>query len=387
MKKILHIAIDEKFIESANWQFEKIYPGSNKFYIIIPDVENYKLEHVKTHTNFEILPNNKQSLKFILDQIDEYDLVVLHNIDYFKSKIVYKSNKKIKFLWLFWGFEIYNEHKYFSKKIYGDLTKKEFFDSKHISIKDVIKQQYDAISNFSVYRKLIKLKAIKKIKYFSTIIKEEYDLLKNLNIISSEYIKFSYYPLEFIFKNHEDIYIAGNNILLGNSATETNNHLEAFEILKNCNLQNKKIIVPLSYGNMEYAKQIIKTGKTTFGTLFEPLTEFMSLNEYNNIIQSCDILIMNAYRQQAEGNIFAMLWMGAKVYLDERNTVYNYLKRIGCLVYSINKDLKPENKNAFSPLNKNEIERNREILKNEIGKESLLNNLKKQIDKILYNNY
>ena len=242
MKKILHIAIDEKFIESANWQFEKIYPGSNKFYIIIPDVENYKFKHIKTHTNFEILSNNKQSSKLILDQIDEYDLVVLHNLDYFKSQIVNKSNKKIKFLWLFWGFEIYNEHKYFSKKIYGDLTKKKFIDFKLKNIKHELIRKYYEFIEFSIYRKFMKFKAVKRINYFSSSVKEEFDLMKNLNIIPSEYIRFSYYPLEFIIKNHEDIYVSGNNILLGNSAYASNNHLEAFEILKKLIYKTEKLL-------------------------------------------------------------------------------------------------------------------------------------------------
>ena len=113
-----------------------------------------------------------------------------------------------------------------------------------------------------------------------------------------------------------------------------------------------------------------------------PLVEFMPLNDYNQTIRQCGIVIMGHYRQQAVGNVLAMIWMGAKVYLDERNSLYHYLKRIGISVFSIEKELVPKNLKIFNKLTRDEIIQNRKFLKAEIGEENLLNCLRFQLGQI-----
>ena len=54
MANIIHIATDNKFINSANYQFEKIFPKRNIFKIIT-NKEHEKLIHVKTSNNIEIV--------------------------------------------------------------------------------------------------------------------------------------------------------------------------------------------------------------------------------------------------------------------------------------------------------------------------------------------
>jgi len=380
MTQILHISIDDKFIESANWQFEQIYPGSNKFYIIVRNPE-YELQYVKIHSNFEILPENTHTLKRILNEINGYSLVVLHGLDDFRCRIVLRSGRNVKFLWSFWGYEVYNFHPYFKKNIYGSSTKRRF----RYLIKKSFKRRI-ADSYYDVVKKVketYRFRAIKRIEYFGFPFEEEFTLLTKLKILNSRYIRFTYYPIEFIIKDHENAFINGQNILIGNSATKSNNHLEIFEILKKLPIKERKVIVPLSYGDSGYSNEILKLNLELLPENFEPLTKFYNLEEYNEIIKTCSVFIMNSYRQQGIGNIFAMLWMGARVYLDERNTTYQYLKRKNFSVFSISGDLTSTNKNVFEPLNRTEINTNREILKKELSTEFLKSELKSQIDSIL----
>lgn len=383
MIRILHIAPDEKFIDSARWQFEQIYPNSNKFIIIVPDIKNHKFRFIKNSKGLELLNDSENSLKLILDQMSGYDLVMIHSLDLFRSKLVIRSDKSVKFIWFFWGYELYHNKRYFKNKIYGDLTKRIFI--KNRSIKSFLVKQYYNLKNHRVYNSNIFEKAIKRINYFSSFIPEEYEMIKRLNIISAQYFRFSYYPIEFIIKDYLDDYILGNNIIIGNSAYPNNNHLEAFKILKKLNIDGKKIIVPLSYGKIDYASKIIDEGNKTFGKQFEPLTDFLPIEKYNDVLKKCNVLIVNHYRQQAEGAIFAMLWIGAKVYLDERNVIYHYLRRIGCKIFSISKDLNPNNTDALNSLDPLDIKRNRDILIREMGSENLLLNLKDQIVNLIKN--
>lgn len=50
-------------------------------------------------------------------------------------------------------------------------------------------------------------------------------------------------------------------ILLGNSATNTNQHFQMLDILKKFSDENIEILCPLSYGNLEYGKQVEKIRK------------------------------------------------------------------------------------------------------------------------------
>ena len=177
--------------------------------------------------------------------------------------------------------------------------------------------------------------------------------------------------------------VMNDNILLGNSASATNNHLEAFELLQNLPIQQRKIIVPLSYGSENYANKIINKGKKLFNFNFSPLVDFMSLHDYNEYLEQCGIVIMNHYRQQAVGNVLSMLWIGAKVFLDERNTLYHYLNRIGVIIFSIQKDLTKNNLEVFTLLSNDEQDINRKILQQEVGQEHLMKQLQKQFELLL----
>ena len=200
-----------------------------------------------------------------------------------------------------------------------------------------------------------------------------------------EHFVFSYYPLEFILEDIDEGNLNSNNILLGNSSFLSNNHFEALEILSEMGVDNRKIVAPLSYGDLDYAKEVAKVGKSKFNERFIPIMEFMPLQEYNKLLKSCNVAIFNNYRQQAIGNTITLLWMGSKVYLDERNTFYQFLKRKGIHVFSVNNDLNSSNINALKPLTSNEIKLNREILLKELSSDVLLRKLHFQIESIANN--
>jgi hypothetical protein len=379
MPKLLHIAQDEKFIEAANKQFQLIFPDSNDFFIITANVDDYRLKHVKKHPNFSLFRENNESHKFILSQLHKYDLIVLHNLDFFKSKVVLNSDKP--FLWLYWGFEIYNSNMHI-KKVLGPKTLQLRHKLRKVSLKSkafvclFMLREGRLNMNKSINR------AVRKIQYFGSGIKEEFDLLKSQNIIHASYFDFSYYNLESYIPGKSSVE-KKNKILLGNSATVTNNHLEAFDILHQLNDVEIQIITPLNYGDMDYAKEISDTGTKLFGDRFTALTDFLPLDDYNKLLNECGIFIMNSYRQQALGNIYTLLYMGAKVYLDERNLAYKFLKRVGAIVFSINKELIPGNPEALNLLNEEQRRINRAVIEKEFGMATMNSKIKAQLIDLL----
>ncbi|WP_150452163.1 TDP-N-acetylfucosamine:lipid II N-acetylfucosaminyltransferase [Arenibacter lacus] len=376
--KILHIAPDEKFINNIYFQFNKLFPNQNKFLILLEkNVETTR--YVSINDNFSTVTMLKKNVRYCIKESTHYDIIIIHGLNYFQSQIVLNVGNINKFIWFFWGGEIYDNTSALGNKVIGEVTFQKF----HLkSWKDHLKSLIRIPYYFIRYKTRIPekeiIRAAKKIKQFGILHREELEYFKQLGYLSPivSHICMTYYPLEYIFKGIESTKINGNNILLGNSASSSNNHLEAFNILKSFNLNDKKLFVPLSYGDKRYGETINEIGHSLFGENFQSLFDFMPLEKYTLLLSSCNIVIMNHYRQQAVGNIIAMLWMGAKVYLDERNTFYHYLRRIGVEVFSIDVDLKLENPLALEGLSDSEINQNREILLREIG----FSNVKTQLE-------
>jgi dTDP-N-acetylfucosamine:lipid II N-acetylfucosaminyltransferase len=385
--KIIHLALDEKFIKSAYWQFEKAYPNSNFFFITIPE-DQKELEYVDLEENIFIIKSRKEKLN-IVNNVSDYDLVIFHGMfpqnSYYLNRI--KKTPDLKVLWLFFGGEIHDNPLTKLNVGYGDETLKLIHPNVFRQlVNKANKLLLPYYINFKNPEFSSILTAAKKVDYLGVIMKEEYDLLKKKEIIksNSNWFNFSYYPIEFIFKGMKDSIVNGNNIMIGNSATPSNNHAEVLIKLKKIGLKNQKIFIPLSYGDKIYANKVKRFANFNFMEQVFYLDNFLPLQEYNKIVQNCGFVIMNHSRQQAVGNIFSSLWLGAKLFMKEESTVFKYLKRINILVFSIESDMKTQD--DFELLTKHEIQFNRKILLNEIGEKKLRKDLKFQLEAIFNDN-
>ncbi len=150
--------------------------------------------------------------------------------------------------------------------------------------------------------------------------------------------------------------------------------MEAFQLIAKSNLLKRggKVVVPLGYGDPKYRDIIVKKGRELFGEQFIPIVDFLPLHQYNQILSSCSYAIMNHLRQQAMGNILTVLFMGAKVFFQPKNTAYSFLKKEGVVVYSI-EQFQDEIQRKLS---REEIEKNRSILKKIWGRETILQKTK-----------
>lgn len=129
----------------------------------------------------------------------------------------------------------------------------------------------------------------------------------------------------------------GLNILLGNSADPSNNHIEALERLLPFKDQPLKIYAPLSYGDQNHAKKVISQGKAWFGDKFVPMTDFMPFEQYLEFLKSLDIAIFNHQRQQAMGNTITLLGMGKTVFMRSDVSHWRFLKGLGIKLNDVGK--------------------------------------------------
>jgi hypothetical protein len=147
-------------------------------------------------------------------------------------------------------------------------------------------------------------------------------------------------------KKHETI-----NIQVGNSADPTNQHFEIFDQLENFKDQNIKVFTVLSYGNQDYAKQVIAEGEKKFGDKFIGITKMMTFQAYLEFLSCIDIAIFNHKRQQGFGNAITLLGLGKKVYINQASTLNGLFAEYGIRVFDskyiellpINEDVKQAN--------------------------------------------
>lgn len=364
-KKILHLSLDDKFTDMALYYFEFLQPNTNTLVVYTDKQPKF----IKTNS---VWVNKYNILEKI--NIDDYDLVILHSLSSVWFNFIKKLPKNIPIVWIGWGYDYY------------DLLPQKLLLYKTIKISTGNEGLFNFFSCIKkIFKKILllnqpnKKEIIERIDYFAPVLESEYTMIKQaLNFRRfPEYIFFNYGSLEKnLIKNFNKKIVNGNNILVGNSATDTNNHIEIFDLLNTLLLDDStKIICPLSYGNETYKKNIISIGNNILGEKFEPLVEFMDIDDYISKIMSCSVVIMNHVRQQAFGNVITMLYLGAKVFLREENPIYIFLKNKGAIIYSI-QELEKNNDLIFDKLIDSDILKNQNILRDFISEDATIKKTK-----------
>jgi hypothetical protein len=380
--RIIHICEDEKFINSSIEQFEFCFPNKNEFYVFKKDIFSDFI-HVKPQ--IFVKKTTKEELVELTQTISPQAIIVLHSLSNNFYDFVLHLHKSNKIIWFCFGFEVYNDSNYFkSKALLDKITRVQFPDKKRSlgqKIKERLKPYYRLLkSSFPLSAKEKKNKVMLRINYLGSSFKEEFLKVSKLIGQKKLFFDFWYYPLELIVDVNKNIYYPKKNILIGNSGFKTGNHLDVFAAIKNYNLVSNKIIVPLNYGIKEYINTVVAEGEQCFSEKYCPFLEFVSLQEYNAVLEEVGVAILNNKRQQAVGNTIGLLWLGAKVFLNKENPFYHYLKRIGIIVFCYQTELNEKSCNEYLSLE--QIEVNRSILFTNLNREKLAAELKQQINNI-----
>jgi len=366
---IVHLFEDQKFVDITIENFENVSVGLNK-YIVFSNNQELKFVSSKEHTL--ILPNS--SYKLDLDLIyKDCQLLIIHFLSPVKLYVLKNKPSHIKVIWSVWGSDAYDHfsNQNFLEPLTNNIRRSLF----------QIRKSFNLYTLYHLVRYRVKplrkeLKLLQLVNYVITVLPNEFNIIKREFSLMAEYIDYSYGANKFNSFSNSAL---GNSILIGNSATSTNNHLDIFNIIKDT---NKKLIVPLSYGAYDYKNYkdlVISEGLRIFKNSFIPLEDFMPLHEYRELTSSCNSVIMYHIRQQAIGNIFMFLFQGMRVFLNSKSLTYIYLKDKGMIIF----DLKQDYKLIGIELNDDQKRINKEIVLNLKSREVIKKKTKGIID--LYN--
>ena len=349
--------------------------------------------------------NKKKTINFVFGWSSETQLirtynpsmVVVHYLDPRWSNLILKLSSKVKIVWIFWGADGYNLPK-MRNNLYDPYSQKFQTGSSNsgiaklkadLRVKSVYHYKFFASLFFEFLVKIQKKrigdfqeKVFDRVDYCGTFLREDYELLTRTYPFKMQWVDARFISLEKLVGNQSDHFASGSNILLGNSCTIENNHLDAILMLREISFQEKmRVICPLNYGKDlgNYSDEVCKVGSNALGEKFTPLLEHLALVKYTELLLSCSYAVMYHNRQQAFNNILALIYLGVKVYLKPENTIFQFLRRIGCVVGSV-KDL--IDTGSFSPLSMAEKSSNRAILLREFS-DKMIAKSAKSIEQLL----
>lgn len=348
MNKIIHLHSDHKFVSDSE-RFESMI-FKNQLIILSAKNSHNRPYHDKA-LFFDPSPTN---LHNILKIVNSADALIVYNLDFFKSQIVNLLDERVKVIWRYFGTELYSRKPH----LYISTTSKPFFVSR------IVKSKVKSVFRFVFSQEKLFYKAIKKCSAIICVFEEEFDYLTSLWGNLPKFIPWTLESPDFYNKkidfNLE--YPKEELVIVGNSRSFYNNHLDILELINTCNLDQKTTIKLLfNYGSENKYTQKVRE-KTDCIDNVSLIDSFISPNEFVDFYGPVAAFVNNSYRQMALGNVFMALNRGVKIYLNKNNPTYTWLKKEGMYIYEI-EDFRNDLEVGQFYLTKNEILHNLNCLK------------------------
>ena len=339
---------NHKFSEPYFDFIERRFSNDSHLFIILGD---YSIYEFKKRHNLVIISYKRPLLYIhkVRQFFDKADKIILHQLFISSTLMVYLIiNRRYlnKIYWMIWGGDLYDYKKAIS---IGNL-------------KNVIKSK-------------IKHLFVKEIKHIIAVVYEDYlYAVREYGVVADYFYAFYSFPcLQSIHEDAIDKYADKENkirILVGNSGSESNNHLEILRVLHKFKDENIEILCPLSYGGThEYIDNVCNEGDSLFAEKFIAVNKFLLFPKYVSMLKTVDIAIFNNDRQQALGNIIMLLYLGKKIFIRSDITTWKYLCRLGLYV----EDIYKLNKLAFDEfitINNDNYRINRDIVKSHFSEDN-----------------
>lgn len=120
------------------------------------------------------------------------------------------------------------------------------------------------------------------------------------------------------------------NILLGHQGEPSENHISILKILLDrFNNENIHIYIPFSYGNKDYISETLPKLKSLSNDKVTILTDFLSIDDYIQLLNNIDIAIFDEASSMALGNISILLSLRKKIVLNRKGVLYEAFTQLG----------------------------------------------------------
>jgi dTDP-N-acetylfucosamine:lipid II N-acetylfucosaminyltransferase len=307
----LHIVPDSKFSHVFYKNLQEIDLMKNNRVVVRTREKN--LKYIKHEVPFA--PLYSSLFKKIIGDTRDYSKVYIHQF----SPLMYRwvaMNRFTELNWMTWGTDLYNLP-FIPQNFYESMTRGY--------VKHADKNEWMYLLKLYLTNMMFKNAAYAKVRHVLTWMNTEFDFAKNALASLSASHQFFFYENEVPYHQLDSLSKVSSkrrnsplSILVGNSGTPTNNHLDAVKKIAESGIE-ANLYIPLSYGDQSYinfVKQNLgfyKNGKIEF------MEKFMAFNEYLEFLSNMDALVMNHIRPQGYGNIFMMMYLNKPVLMNSKN--------------------------------------------------------------------
>ena len=292
-KKVIHLGSNTIHMPELVEFFEKKFKSENHHFFlsgkgIEKKIKSNLVTYIKNNLGFwlKFLSTINKSQKIFLHGLYDSKIILLLTIMPWNLKKTY---------WFVWGGDLYS-----------------------------FNERYKTVINF--IKNLFKSFVIKRVGFIVTYLNEDYENAIKFYGAKGTH-KSCLMTYSNVFKEYEKKSFEEykGQILVGNSASPSNNHIE---ILKKLRYQHgiKKVIIPLSYGDRKYRKKVIEASKEIFDTEIDPINSVMTKEDYLKILNKTEIAFFNHKKQEAMGTTIALLGLGKTVYLRKDTVQFRFFK-------------------------------------------------------------
>lgn len=396
--KFLHLIPDDKFIDDARELFEKAAPGQND-YLLLSQRDELLFIRTFTPVRREVTAALQPD---VLKHLADYDAVFIHYLNTAARLVVDRAPASTNFVWLGWGADYYHlictpDELLMpaTKELMSKIDAHNVFIRRLNTARSLLKYALRGVLHpLWAFRRLTSFQRLRQIgpnqlgeqvllarfQALAPVLIEDYEAIKRrIPDFRPRFVQWNYPSLGSVSQPTMQC-VHGRNILLGNSATPANNHLDTFHLIRGVIGSECQIICPLSYGTQAYGDAVASVGYEMFGSRFNPLRQFLEADLYAATLSTCSIVAMNHVRQQALGNILMMLWLGAYVFLNHQSPIIGAMKRLGIHVFDI-RVLPDFLQHPRRPISEDQIMDIRDRLTRRYGHAALLTLTRKLLEK------
>lgn len=370
---ILQLLFDDKFADYAIDQFAPYREEVRS--VLIQEKGCPTLNYSKRSGLIEVMMCGSKEYEELVSSLAAYKAVLMHGLfARWQMDMASRLPQDVKLAWVLWGAEIYDRPDVYM----SHLTPRSRALVRMRNIRLFLKGKRQQ-------KKLVPMSLLRRVDYCLNSSPEIFEEVKAaIGNGQLKHLPYSYFTLEdLVGADLHDKKSSGHNILLGNSATITNNHFDVIRQLEKLHLpEDTKVITPLSYGSPWVKNVVLKYGKRHLGNHFMPLTDFMPRSEYNALLMSCSSFITNHHRPNAFGNVLTSMWLGTRVWCSKQNVQTHFLQNIGLPIQVIEDDMSCSANVLFSTRTDEEIASCRQRLVKYFGSEAMKNKIRNIVNEL-----
>ncbi|QAA81306.1 hypothetical protein EI546_05990 [Aequorivita sp. H23M31] len=336
---IIHIHTDLKFIHSVESSDEEEFENT---LILVGNKGKYDGIYKDSIRYYDY---SLKGFRKIISLCKTANIVILYSLDFPKAYIANRLPKSITVIWRFFGTELYSripEQVHSEKTI--EILRLEEERNLYLKLKRQLRSHLSVIKYRSHAKNEINRAIFKRSDFFLGLAEPEHKFLKTIWQDLPPFLQSNIPPYLEVNTSKRTI---TNLIILGNNRRPYNNHLDIIEGIIERNSENRfKFLLMFNYGSKSAYSDIVKK-KASQVKEIEILENFMSLKKFQELYTTADAFVLNGHRQMAMGNVLEALKQNIKIYLNEKNLMYSWLKENEFHVFTI--------EDFFSDLESNNI--------------------------------